>query len=300
MVFLMIFSKRLRARSLSRYYLAMRKLLLLPFLFLLLPASASAYTFETERMEEFRDEVREINRDRNSATSKAEKAALVSAISASASETKATFAPVRNAEIARLDKVLADRLAKVRTDATKKKTAMISSLNKQCTRQKRNKSEAQKKAIEARCKKRREAISKSMDTKLQRQEADIQKRFGEGSQPREILESKYNRALSTVDELLQESIESIGDRPAPTYLLSVSLAGTGEGSVLSEPTGVNCGSDCSGSYSEDTVVALTASPEEGSQFAGWSGVSCSTAPTCSVTMSEARSVVATFNTIAPS
>lgn len=277
---------------------SMKKLLIaFPLFVLILPASASAYSFETERMEEFRDEVRQINRDRNDPTSKADKATLIATISASASSTKDTFVPVRDAEIVRLDKILSDRLAAVRKASAKNQAALITALNKQCTRQKRNKSEAQKKAIEARCEKRRNAISSSMAAKLEKQEASIQDRFGANSQPREILQNKYNRAITTVDELLAESTESINERPLPSYVLTVARTGAGTGSVVSDPSGINCGLDCSGSYTEDTVVTLTATAADGSQFAGWSGVSgCSTQNTCSVTVNDIRSVTATFNT----
>jgi hypothetical protein len=43
------------------------------------------------------------------------------------------------------------------------------------------------------------------------------------------------------------------------------------------------------------VVTLTASAAGGSTFAGWSGSGCTGTGTCSVTMSAARSVTATFN-----
>ena len=44
----------------------------------------------------------------------------------------------------------------------------------------------------------------------------------------------------------------------------------------------------------DSSVTLTASASVGSTFAGWSGACSGTSPSCSVSMSEARSVTATF------
>ena len=55
------------------------------------------------------------------------------------------------------------------------------------------------------------------------------------------------------------------------HALSVSKAGTGSGTVTSDPGGINCGATCAASYLADTVVTLTASPAAGSSFAGWSG-----------------------------
>jgi hypothetical protein len=79
------------------------------------------------------------------------------------------------------------------------------------------------------------------------------------------------------------------------YTLSVLLAGAGIGTVTSDPAGINCGSDCSETYGAGTLVTLTATPEAGSIFAGWSGA-CSGTDLCIVTMDAARDVAATFTT----
>lgn len=84
---------------------------------------------------------------------------------------------------------------------------------------------------------------------------------------------------------------------ATSYLLTVAKAGTGTGTVTSSPAGISCGATCTHSYSSGTVVVLTAAPATGSTFAGWSA--CSGTGTCSVTMSSAKSVTATFNVSPP-
>ena len=78
-----------------------------------------------------------------------------------------------------------------------------------------------------------------------------------------------------------------------SYVLTVSKTGTGSGSIISSPLGIDCGTDCSESYPPGTVVTLTASPPPGSTFIGWSGA-CTGTGTCTVTMSETRTVTATF------
>jgi hypothetical protein len=83
------------------------------------------------------------------------------------------------------------------------------------------------------------------------------------------------------------------------FSLTVKKAGNGNGTVTSEPGGINCGSDCSEQYTDDTTVLLTASAATGSTFAGWSGA-CSGTGTCSVSMSAARSVTANFLIPVPS
>jgi hypothetical protein len=77
------------------------------------------------------------------------------------------------------------------------------------------------------------------------------------------------------------------------FALTVSLAGTGSGTVTSSPAGINCGIDCSEAFTTGTEVTLTAAPATGSTFSGWSGA-CAGTGACKVTMSATRSVTATF------
>jgi hypothetical protein len=81
-------------------------------------------------------------------------------------------------------------------------------------------------------------------------------------------------------------------QPVQTFGLSVNRTGTGNGTVTSNLAGINCGSDCSESYTSGTVVVLSALPAAGSVFSGWSGSGCSTG---SVTMNGSRSCTAVFN-----
>jgi uncharacterized repeat protein (TIGR02543 family) len=61
-------------------------------------------------------------------------------------------------------------------------------------------------------------------------------------------------------------------------------------------TGITCGTgggDCSETYNYNTVVDLTATPDTGYDFAGWSGA-CTGTGACSVTMKSQKTVGATF------
>ena len=77
-----------------------------------------------------------------------------------------------------------------------------------------------------------------------------------------------------------------------TLTISKSFNGNGTGTVTSAPPGINCGLDCTEGFAQGTVVVLTATPDPGSSFVGFSGV-----PDCSdgsVTMTFSRICIATF------
>ncbi|MDU0460262.1 MAG: hypothetical protein RW306_16160 [Geobacteraceae bacterium] len=81
--------------------------------------------------------------------------------------------------------------------------------------------------------------------------------------------------------------------------LSVTLAGSGSGSVNSNPTGLTCTSGtCSRNFALNSTVGLFATPSSDSTFVGWSGA-CGGSGACSVSMSSAKAVTATFNLLPP-
>ena len=81
-------------------------------------------------------------------------------------------------------------------------------------------------------------------------------------------------------------------------VLTVSLAGSGTGTVASAPSGISCAPTCSASFTPGTSVTLTETPAANSSFAGWSGGGCSGSnSTCNVTLSATQQVTATFNAI---
>ncbi len=98
----------------------------------------------------------------------------------------------------------------------------------------------------------------------------------------------------TMDQARQ--VSATFDQAIPSYALSVTKQG--QGTVTSNPSGINCGTACEASYEGGTEVTLTASASQGSQFTGWSGA-CTGSGTCQVTMSQARQVTATFTASEP-
>lgn len=81
-----------------------------------------------------------------------------------------------------------------------------------------------------------------------------------------------------------------------TPTLTVTKAGNGGGTVSSTPAGIDCGATCAAGFSCGTNVSLSAVPEAGSAFAGWSG-DCTGAGDCSVVMDQAHAVTATFTVL---
>lgn len=80
--------------------------------------------------------------------------------------------------------------------------------------------------------------------------------------------------------------------------LTVTVAGTGTGTVASTPAGIACAPTCGGNFTPGTSVTLTEASAANSSFAGWSGGGCSGSnSTCNVTLSASQQVTATFNAI---
>jgi len=79
--------------------------------------------------------------------------------------------------------------------------------------------------------------------------------------------------------------------------LTVSIAGTGSGRVTSSPAGIDCGADCLENYTGTTEITLTAAPDPGSAFDGWSNTDCvGNKRDCTVTVdSSGLAVTATFH-----
>ncbi|MFF2473028.1 hypothetical protein [Streptomyces sp. NPDC058066] len=80
----------------------------------------------------------------------------------------------------------------------------------------------------------------------------------------------------------------------PPHTLTVTKTGSGTGTVTSTPAGISCGATCSHAFTDEAAVTLAATPDSGSNFAGWSGA-CSGTGTCTVTMDADKIVTAAFN-----
>jgi hypothetical protein len=77
-------------------------------------------------------------------------------------------------------------------------------------------------------------------------------------------------------------------------ILTVQKTGVGSGLVTSEPSGVDCGSDCTDVYVEGETITLTANAEPDSIFRGWLGGGCSGNDICVLTLTADVTITATF------
>ena len=79
-----------------------------------------------------------------------------------------------------------------------------------------------------------------------------------------------------------------------SFLLSVINNGNGTVTSTNPAGGIACGADCSEGYLSGTSVTLTATASSGYVFSAWSGCDSTSTNTCTVTMSAAKTVSATF------
>lgn len=82
----------------------------------------------------------------------------------------------------------------------------------------------------------------------------------------------------------------------PEFRLTVTLGGSGAGTVTSAPGVIDCGGggQCVDDHVAGTVVTLNATPSGGS-FDKWSGACAGVVPTCTLIMDSAQTVTATFS-----
>jgi hypothetical protein len=108
----------------------------------------------------------------------------------------------------------------------------------------------------------------------------------------EIFDNNTGKTLVNIPGL--SLLACHGSFTTNAFSLTVSKTGTGTGRVASSPAGIDCGTVCQASYDSGTVVTLSAAADAGSTFVSWSGA-CTGSGACTVNMTSAQSVTATFN-----
>ncbi len=80
------------------------------------------------------------------------------------------------------------------------------------------------------------------------------------------------------------------------FTLTIEKQGSGDGSIVSVPSGIGCGSDCEEVYFNGTIVTLNAVPAAGSTFVGWSNCPLvNQQDQCQVQMTTNRTIRAEFS-----
>jgi len=108
----------------------------------------------------------------------------------------------------------------------------------------------------------------------------------------------YSTVRLITDILLYGSVKDamLAQVLPPYYIITISKAGTGQGTVFSAPEGISCGSTCNSSFEGGSSLTLTAIPSSGSFFVNWGGVcSGSSSQSCTFNMNSNTPAVATFN-----
>jgi RHS repeat-associated protein len=108
------------------------------------------------------------------------------------------------------------------------------------------------------------------------------------------------RTISTLLVLpavaLAWALGSPADAAAQSVTVTVDLAGTGSGTVTSNPAGINCtgsNTSCTASFTGGAALTLTATPSSGHAFLGWTGI-CSGTGTCQFNAVDGALAIAHF------
>ncbi|MCX7771093.1 MAG: CSLREA domain-containing protein, partial [Proteobacteria bacterium] len=108
----------------------------------------------------------------------------------------------------------------------------------------------------------------------------------------------FNRAL-TAGEIQAIYTSGSSGKCIVKRNLTVTKSGTGSGVVTSNPSGIDCGTDCNEQYMNVTNITLTATPDSSSIFTGWtsgtgSSSRCTGTGNCSFTITEDSTITAEF------
>ena len=85
-----------------------------------------------------------------------------------------------------------------------------------------------------------------------------------------------------------------GDTCTVTTPQPVDVTVSGEGTVTSDPAGINCGAMCSADFAPQSSVSLTATPAATSVFEGWTGACSGATSPCSLVVDGPKMVGAEF------
>jgi List-Bact-rpt repeat protein len=119
----------------------------------------------------------------------------------------------------------------------------------------------------------------------------------------QIFATMHNSSNDVVSNQVSITVDGPASLGCPqstfTYNLSVAITSlVGDGTIVSAPQGINCGTTCGFAFPAGSTVALTAAPNQGREFLGWTAGCTSvtgSGATCNVTMNSDSTVTASFN-----
>ena len=79
-----------------------------------------------------------------------------------------------------------------------------------------------------------------------------------------------------------------------TFKPKLTVSKVGLGTVTSSPAGISCGATCAAYFPANGTVTLTATPASGQKLKSWAGCTTASGNTCTVGMTAAKTVTATF------
>ena len=86
----------------------------------------------------------------------------------------------------------------------------------------------------------------------------------------ECFSSSLTCSFTITSDSVVEAIFSQGSSEGLVRFM-LTKGGAGSGRVVSNPPGIDCGTDCSTNFEQGTQLTLTATPDAGSSFGGWQG-----------------------------
>jgi hypothetical protein len=110
-------------------------------------------------------------------------------------------------------------------------------------------------------------------------------------------DTPYYIAISSMNSLGAESARTaeITATPINKFAVDLTVAGTGDGSVLMEQGGTACNTNCSTLFDPYTAVTLKATKDQFSLFKGWTGACSAESGDCDLYMDDDKAVTATFD-----
>ena len=110
------------------------------------------------------------------------------------------------------------------------------------------------------------------------------------------IDNGVNLSSNYTTDHLRKPRQALWDIGAYEYksVQSTLFVTSANGTVTSNPSGINCGTICYANYDAETSATLAASPNSGYTFTGWSGGGCSGTGACTVNMASAQVVTANY------